>query len=58
MTENETIVSSTVETLIQEFEEKEIVTINLMKFNDFDIFDDIVETVVCSYIENEFDEGI
>ena len=58
MTENENIISSTVEALIQEFREKETLSVNLMSFDNVEIFDGTVETVFCSFIENDHDEGL
>lgn len=58
MTENENIISSAVEALIQDFRERGTLDINLMSFNDVEIFDGIVETVFCSFIENDRDEGL
>jgi len=58
MTENENIIISTVEALIQEFREGGTLAINLMSFTEVEIFDGIVETVFCSAIENDFDEGL
>lgn len=58
MTENESIITETVGALAREFEENSVATIDLVAFNDFEIFDGIRETTLCSFIETEWGEGL
>jgi hypothetical protein len=58
MTEMESIISETVDSLVREFEANGVATIDLVAFNDFEIFDGIPETTLCSFIETEWQEGI